>query len=87
MKQAYILDVLAFLGAIAVSANDFMWFWYIAAVYIVFKTGLIYILVMFRRDTLDFEINKEVERKLIKMSNDAKRQLARGDHSPIHFYR
>lgn len=79
IKQIYVLDVLALVGAIVASADNVMVFWYCAAVYIVFKSILVYVLMMFQKDIVD----GKVETKLLKMAADARAQLARGDHTPI----
>ena len=80
-KQIYILDFVIFLGALAVSANDVMWFWYCVGGYVLFKICVIYSIIMFRNDTIE----SRVEERLLALSRQASLQLARGDHSPMKF--
>lgn len=83
----YPLDALVLVGAFCISANNWLVFWYCVFGYAAFKTIVVYAISMFRRVELDFVINNEVERKLLKMRDQARWQLARGDHSPIVFSR
>lgn len=74
------------IGAFFVSADNAAVFWYCVFGYAAFKTLAVYILSMFRKSEIAFQIDKEVERRLIQMAYDARLQLARGDPAPIVYH-